>query len=311
MAVRKNHIVLGRWGGLGDVCMALAAAKALVWAGNDVSIVTAPEFHELVKACPHISDVYSSWPDGADQSIDLGDCAYGLAEVHQVDAYLEAAGFHDDRSGVKTLDLSIPVEITQRVAEAYPGTWIAIHPSVGDPNRTWPAEHWSALAYRLQGEGFPVLSIGSEPGPDGKGAVHIPGVRSAFGLSPLETVALLHRCKILISCDSGPIQLAGATLCHVVGIYSVVAPERRLPFRLYSRVRDMAVPCYCPHSPCYRGIKDANTWNQHGRPQREAGVHLGQIFANWCLLGDNIPAFACMHGLSVQTVHAAIKGVLA
>ena len=312
----KPQTIIERWGGLGDVCMALAAAKALSWAGQRVGMVTAPEYQELVKACPHVSWVSSTWPENlgqADRCFDLGNCKFGLSKMHQVDAYLEETGLHDPRPGVKTIDLFIEEDMDSRIGEVFPGDgWVALHPSVGDPNRTWAADRWATLARRLQEDGFNVLTIGSASGPDGKGALQIPGVRCAFGLTPLETVALLHRCRALVSCDSGPIQLAGATRCSVVGIYSVVEPECRMPFRFPGTgIRDVAVPCYCPHAPCYQGILDPAVWNEIGAPQRAAGVHLGKIFADWCLLGENTEPFACMKGLAVQTVHAAIKGVLA
>ena len=306
-----RHIVLYRWGGLGDVCMALAAAKALVWAGHEVSLVTAPEYHNLARACPHLSGVYSQWPGSSEDKIDLGGCRFGTSHLHQVDAYLEACGVSEARRGVKTLDLYIQDQVSAAVEQAFPGDgWVVLHPSVGDPNRTWPATHWAALARRLQEDGHRVLAIGSVPGEDGKGAVSIAGVQCAFGMTPLETVALLHRSKMLVSCDSGPIQLAGATQCSVVGLYSVVSPAVRLPFR-GTWLGDVAVPCYCPHSPCYRKILDPSVWGEVGAPQGMAGIPLGRIFAHWCLLGDNSEPFACMKGLAVQTVHAAINGVLA
>ena len=95
---------------------------------------------------------------------------------------------------------------------------IALHPWKSDlarmPNRHWPLESFQDLAAGLNPCGQPVLVIGSqefkslmEPWK----AQGISGITNLVGQVPLKTLpALLRRCAVLISNDSGPVHVAAA-----------------------------------------------------------------------------------------------------
>ncbi|MBK8741330.1 MAG: hypothetical protein IPM02_18235 [Betaproteobacteria bacterium] len=111
---------------------------------------------------------------------------------------------------------------------------VLLHPGGGDPNRTWPQKRWVELAQVLIAEGDQVVRIGAGSPGDGRWVLDLPVpdiLDAAQRLSLLATVALMRQADLLVSTDSGPVQLAAASDFSIVGLYSVVPGRNRLPFR--------------------------------------------------------------------------------
>jgi len=292
-------IKINRQGGLGDVAMALCAAHAIHENGYGVELVTHPDYHLLASACPFVSRV-SSGGGGAD----LNPAKYGLAPIHQVDAYLADLGFMEPDSNKKTLCIT---HSTQLVADI--SNRVLLHPGVGDANRTWPIEKWAELARRLRESGRYVALIGKRVDESGKGALVLRGYDTHWNLDHVNLMNLMENFGVFVSTDSGPIQLAGATNCSVVGIYSVVRGNNRLPYRsTLSRGKNYEVSCACPEHPCYQKMHNEALWALRGAPALKAGQSLNQVFSEWCVNAND--TYGCMHNLSVEAVHAVINKAL-
>ncbi|MBK8741329.1 MAG: hypothetical protein IPM02_18230 [Betaproteobacteria bacterium] len=89
--------------GLGDVLMALCAAKAIkACTGAWVLLITGPSNLEIAMACPHVDQVICGPSEiesardilaGSDKSVwQLGSPGFAIARQHQVDAYVDAIG---------------------------------------------------------------------------------------------------------------------------------------------------------------------------------------------------------------------------
>jgi ADP-heptose:LPS heptosyltransferase len=100
---------------------------------------------------------------------------------------------------------------------------VAMHPGVGDTWRQWPPENFAAVGDALAGTCACVLLTGSgfeEPitrevaEKMSAPAVDLSGKLSIGGLA-----ALLSRCQVVVSNDSGPLHIAGAVGAATVGIY--------------------------------------------------------------------------------------------
>lgn len=95
---------------------------------------------------------------------------------------------------------------------------IAFHPWTSDfaktRHRRWPLESFQDLATNLHACGQPVLVVGGQefrPLMDQWKAKEAPGIIDLVGRVPLRTLpALLRRCAVLISNDSGPAHIAVA-----------------------------------------------------------------------------------------------------
>jgi ADP-heptose:LPS heptosyltransferase len=284
-----EEIYINRYYGLGDVLMALGAAHALKAYGKEVTFITNPMYHGLIKACPHVKEVVSQHPKG----INLNDARFGVANLHQTDAYLDYLGYKNVPASYKTIDLNIGDTLSEEYKNK---NWVVLHPSTGDSNRTWPREKWVDLAYQLKMKGHNVITIGSSKD-ENKKAYRIPNIPSFFNQSYFDVIQLLRHSKALVSCDSGPIQLAGASNCDIIGIYTVVKGTRRLPYRTSGK--SYIISPTCVHYPCYSKMWDAPTWMTYGKAKLDSGESLNDVFSKWCLCQNK---YSCLSEISVNQI---------
>lgn len=296
-------VTIQRFGGLGDVCMALCAAHAAKAAGCVVNFITAPDYQDLARACPHVDRVLDPGGDPSGEVYDLGPAFHGLAQEHQVLSFCRAMGINEPSLFDLSLDLR-PTTTKYRISHS-PAT-VILHPGTGDWNRTVPPHQWDALVAMLIHKGFSVTVIGRSVNPDRRG-VYIPAgkVLDFTDLfSPLELVDFLRgfnpKQVVLVSNDSGPIQLAGATEIGVVGLYSVAPGRWRLPHRNGStRWRTMeVVPEECLSAPCYRKLGIAEI-----EAGTKAGLSLGRIFGEWCPEMRS----TCFPGIRIDRIVSSIE----
>ena len=101
---------------------------------------------------------------------------------------------------------------------------VAMHPFASDSSRCWPAERFAQLADRLTHEhrAHIVVVAGPEDAPQARTVVRLMRQRAvnfAGALSIGELAALLARCRLLVSNDSGPVHIAAAVGTPVVAIF--------------------------------------------------------------------------------------------
>ncbi len=102
-------------------------------------------------------------------------------------------------------------------------TLAAMHPGVGDPWRQWAPENFAVVGDALAAAGARVVLTGAgneEPITRTVAAkIRAPAVDLSGRLSVGGLAALLSRCKVVVSNDSGPLHIAGAVGAPAVGIY--------------------------------------------------------------------------------------------
>ena len=316
--------ILLRTAGLGDVLMALAAAKAMkALTGDQILLATSERYIDIARACPHVDYVMAlerllpselkalQLGRRLGRLYELNPVGYGLAREHQVDAYLWAAGLEAPPE-LKQVELRLSqtvldsAETKFRRAGVREGS-VVLHPADGDPNRTWPVERWTELAQMLGRLGYSVALIGAREG--SKGAFELPGAPaiSLIGqLDPLETVALLRRSAALITTDSGALHLAAATDVPIVGIFTVVRGRNRLPFRNgCAGWNAVAIEPPCPSFPCYRELNRPEVAIPLFEEAKGSGAAINQIFVEWCLQPQS--KYACVRE-SISTA-VVLKGL--
>lgn len=313
---------------MGDVLMVLGAAKALKARFNcPVFLGVTPAYRDLAKACRHVDDAFSDWhaleralapyPPETVLGSDFTGYRASIASSHQVDAYLAAFGI-EAPPHLKEIELR-PDATAAAQAEAMIASWpvlppgsarILFHPGTGDPNRTWPRPRWEALASHFIGENHQVIVIGSRTTRTDRG-VHqlaVPGLLTTVDrLEPLGTVALMRRSHLLVCTDGGPVQLAAATDIGIVGIYSVVAGENRLPFRHgQAGWRAAAVAPTCAAHPCINKLRDPVEIERIERTIRAKPD--SNPFGEWCVMPER---YHCMTDeITVSTVLDACRGLM-
>lgn len=290
----QREINLCRWGGLGDVCIMLAAACGIHReTGWKIGVYTNLLYKEIVDMCPHVTylDVYNDKTTSPRDFFDLGSAWFGQHQGHQIDNYLTRIGV-DVRDKFKRLDLDfVPSFLGCKSTKK----WVVLHPGITDPNRTWPEKHWKSLSEMLINSGYSVRVIGKRNSSDGRSMfdIDVSGVVDCSDGSYTDLLNTFHHSDLLVSADSGPIQLAGATDIAILGIYSVVSGNQRLPFR-HGKLgwNAVAVEPKCPYHPCYHHMKQ---FPSEG---------LGRYFAEWCpdKLDDHCEPFICMRTISPELV---------
>jgi ADP-heptose:LPS heptosyltransferase len=153
------------------------------------------------------------------------------------------------------------------------------------PVRMWDAAKWQTLVDRLHAEYNAVIIQFGLNQKDGATDEYnrLRGVRSFIArLKSDELVALVARCHLLISIDSGPVHIAGAVGTPVVGLFGAVNPALRLPPDSPAAAVFSQVPCrFCHHTT------PPGHWKT-GCPH----------------------AIRCMKELDVETVFQAVKTML-
>jgi ADP-heptose:LPS heptosyltransferase len=320
--VGLTSLVARRGAGLGDVVMAIMALGAIKRAtGLAVYLETMPAFAPLAALCPLLDGVFSDvevtqahLARGGSQHIDWNFATHGLSRLHQVDSYLMSLGLTLP-AALKPLEIALAPgfehALLERLgisAKSARGR-VVLHPGMTDPNRTWPKAFWESLARDLRISGREVVIIGRSDGADGRSVLRIDCsdvLDLTNQLSLVETVSLMRHCNVLISGDSGPIQLAGATDIGIIGLYSVVSGANRLPYRASGRA--VAIEPACALHPCYPRFNDPDVVSAY-MDSHEAGADGGgDILPHWCLNPDT---YSCLREDSTLIrVKAAVDDML-
>jgi len=158
-----------------------------------------------------------------------------LGEKHEVDYNLELAGL----AGGRTDNRSLSLKIGEEALRDFP--WaadlkdninlIAVHPWTSDPVKQWPVENFYTLAKKLAAlPDTKVVIIGGREELNKGGCIfstredNFINLTGKTGLKQL--AAILKKCKLLVSGDSGPMHLAAAVKTPVIAIFRSDMPEK-------------------------------------------------------------------------------------
>jgi len=174
-----------------------------------------------------------------------------LGNRHEVGCNLELVGL----IGAKTLDKTLAIKVDDNLFREFilqdrgqsppatdasagrsgtvPFLLVAIHPFTSDPLKQWPVERFKELAKKIAKElkakvvlvgrtevGTPPYRNGGCPAFCRRTVPSDDGIIDMINkTSLLELAALLKRCALLISCDSGPVHLAASVGTPVVALF--------------------------------------------------------------------------------------------
>lgn len=162
-----------------------------------------------------------------DLTVDL-DLAYERRPgMHVVEAYMEEAfGVADAKAPAMRQELFFDRRPLFAPDPRRP--FVAVHAAGGGwRNRTLPRATWEKTIDGLYRAGMRPILVGTERD-------DVPGVACPRMFVPdLHAQArLIHSCAGFVGSDSGPLHVAGATDAGaIVGVFTCVRPELRLPFR--------------------------------------------------------------------------------
>ena len=177
---------------------------------------------------------------------------------------------HLDPGSTQVMD----AHIVRCLPEAFNLPLLALAPGARWPTKRWPVERFAAMAQELaQERGAAVVILG---GPDEAqlasalcDSLDVPVINGAATLSLMHSAALLSRCRLLISNDSGLMHMATALQVPVVAIFGPTVQEFGFyPFQARAEVVSEQLPCRpcstkgsmrCPrvHHACMQDISSA------------------------------------------------------
>jgi ADP-heptose:LPS heptosyltransferase len=107
------------------------------------------------------------------------------------------------------------------------GRKVALNPGASEPARCWPAENFGRLAEALSAAGLVPVLVGASSDRELceriNSAARVPIPNFAGRTTVPDIAALLARCELLVSADTGAAHLASAVGTTVVGLYGVTA----------------------------------------------------------------------------------------
>ncbi len=113
-------------------------------------------------------------------------------------------------------------------------TLIAMHVGSHDDVKIWPLENFELLGRKMLDKKIKILLVGGTK--EMADASHLsfvdsPDVINAIGKTSLrQTGALLKKCRLMVTNDSGPMHIAAGVGTKVVGIFKYSDPRRTSPF---------------------------------------------------------------------------------
>lgn len=140
-----------------------------------------------------------------------------LGQKHEIEYNLELLSL----IGIQTEDKTLSLKIDDGIIK---GEDIALHPFTSDPVKQWPIENFRKLAQRLVKElDKKVIVIGGREELN-KGVAYFDNlganiINMTGRTTLIQLAALLKKCRLLISGDSGPVHLACAVGTQVVAIF--------------------------------------------------------------------------------------------
>lgn len=138
---------------------------------------------------------------------------------------------------------------------------VGLHPGAGQAMKRWPLDNFAEVGRQLAKMGYRVIVLG---GPEevalaaevarqiGSGAVSAAG-RSGLGL----VLALISRCRVVISNDSGLAHCSAALGVPTMTVFGPTDPEKCAPLGLratFVRSNRSCAPCYRP--PGFYGCRE-------------------------------------------------------
>ena len=128
---------------------------------------------------------------------------------------------------------------------------IAINPGTTWQSKNWPAESYAAAIKALQPNGHILLCGGPADQALGESIVRdsgVPLINAVYKTSLLQLAALISRCTVLVTGDTGPLHMAIALGIPTVSIFGPTDPKRFGPLTSEHVVLEEQLDC----RPCHK-----------------------------------------------------------
>ena len=178
-----------------------------------------------------------------------------LANTHRAAAYMIIAT-GDQTAGTPVPRLPVPPETRAafRALVGHNDPIIGVCPGSNAPARTWPAERFRAVVQQLAAAGRKVIVFGAAAERAQTAFAAGAAALDLGGRTDLPMLAAgLAGCDVVLSTDSGPLDLAAAVATATVSIWGAGDPARTGPPAGHKILRAEPLPCLeCVKNICPR-----------------------------------------------------------
>ena len=219
-------IIVQRSGALGDVILTTPIIRRLRRENPEMPIAVLTAYGDVFRHNPHLN-IPIPGDYSADTRLIQLDLAYELhPEMHIVVAYMAEAFGDAGKPHDLQQELFWP---PQRIGIEHQmhSYWVAVHAAVaGWSNRTLPRSTWRAIIEGIRKAGLWPVLIGTsrDDVPDCE-------VTRFFSNDIASNAYFISQCACFVGSDSSLLHVAGATNTPIIGIFTCVRPETRLPWR--------------------------------------------------------------------------------
>jgi ADP-heptose:LPS heptosyltransferase len=187
--------------------------------------------------------------------------------------------------------LAVPAAAHARAETLVPAgqRLVAVHASGGRPIKQWDVDRFAAVAARLGVEHAATIVLTGAPGDEAiveqlKRALppRVPLVDLSGSADLLTLAAVLERCALLVTGDTGPMHVAAAVGTPIAAVFGPSIPARYAPRGVAHQIVRIDLPC----APCNR-IRLPPARCQGHTPDCLAGVTVDAVYeAAAALLAD-------------------------
>ena len=127
---------------------------------------------------------------------------------------------------------------------------IAVNLGTTWPTKRWAVSHFSEVIRQVAAAEGRVVLIGSsaEAALIGEMPASLPIINLVGKTSILELGALLEKCEVCLTCDSGPMHIAAAVGTPTIALFGPTDPVRHRPYSSGHTVIEKSISC----RPCYK-----------------------------------------------------------
>ena len=259
--ISKVHVVDAPWLARGDKGSgaAVLVGTALGWRarGYDIAMNFEPDVRSnamLALSGARWTAGYRSAGGGAllDQALDYDPQQHTADNARRLVRSVLGEGPLPAATG-----LDIPIEARRQAEQALAGRtrpFVAMHAAGGRQVKQWDPARFATVARRLLEDRGATLILTGGPGDsaiveDVKRGLPSANVLDISNLGDLLSVAaILERCDLMITGDTGPMHLAAAVGTPIVAVFGPSDPRRYAPRGPLDRVVRVDLPC----APCNR-----------------------------------------------------------
>lgn len=225
-----DKILVVRAGALGDVILTTPIFRRIRKEHPTALIAVRTSYVDVFRGNPDVDAVNVQDGVSFNRIIDLNLVYERLPKMHIIDAYMMATfgdkGFVSDKS----TSLTPLFEPESYMVSAHGA--ILIHAARSWQNRTLPDHVWIAVVAELNynHKNRRIIFVGSTTDFGFEDTNN--NIIDARGLTSLPVVAgMIHEAACFVGTDSGLLHVAGTTQTPIVGIFTSVRPEYRMPWR--------------------------------------------------------------------------------